>query len=178
MLAGPPGVLLLVVVFRAEVREIVVVRVTVVLPILRLVEIAAPSGGTASRGPAGPTPHAKPGAELWRYGVAVATEESEHRHRDEHASTDTRAQVRVGGVAFCGHTVDEQNAEDILPQSEKGARLIGAVEAGSDIRLPVVDGLDARRREVGGEPGHAIPGGIDRQLPLVTTDDVPHLDRL
>ena len=78
MLDGPPGVVLLVVVFRAEVREIVVVRETVILPILRMVEIAAPSGGTASRGPAGLIPHAKPGAEVWRNRIAVATE-GEHR---------------------------------------------------------------------------------------------------
>ncbi|HEY8913141.1 hypothetical protein, partial [Lacisediminihabitans sp.] len=52
VLDGPPGVVFLVVVLRAEVREIVVIRGSGMLPVLRMVEIAASGGGTASGGAA------------------------------------------------------------------------------------------------------------------------------
>jgi hypothetical protein len=83
MVDGPPGVVLLVVVLRAEMREIVVVRRTGVLPVLRMVEIAVPGGGSASRGTAGFVPHAEPGAK-----VGGESRSDRDRERAPHRSRD------------------------------------------------------------------------------------------
>ena len=48
----PPGVVFLVVVFRAEVGKVVVVGKPVILPVFGVVQIAAPGWGTTSGRPA------------------------------------------------------------------------------------------------------------------------------
>ena len=75
----PPGVVFLVVVFRAEVGKVVVVGKPVILPIPRMVQITAPGRGATSGCPTGFVPHSKPRPQVRWDRIPVTAEGEQDR---------------------------------------------------------------------------------------------------
>lgn len=110
--------------------------------------------------------------------LRTMTEQREHRHRDQNAGTDSAAEVGLVRMVGWHYSVDEKVAEDIRPQLREGARLGWGLQVSGDLRHPVVDRLGGCRRQMGGEPGHAIEAGLERQLACVARGPVPQFDGL